>query len=113
MPAAMACSGTIAGQAGVCMVRCMNPANAGPFGGCVPVQMASAAANASQAQALAAAAPVGQSSSGQSAAGQQDSVSSRYTSCGLHLLTSHHRVSLMLWNRMTRIDESFGNRSLV
>jgi len=25
------------------MVRCQNPARAGPFGGCVPVQMASAA----------------------------------------------------------------------
>jgi hypothetical protein len=24
---------------GVCMVRCNNDANAGPFGGCVPVQM--------------------------------------------------------------------------
>lgn len=28
------------------MVRCQNPARAGPFGGCVPVQMAGAAGNA-------------------------------------------------------------------
>lgn len=28
------------------MVRCENPARAGPFGGCVPVQMAGAAGNA-------------------------------------------------------------------
>ncbi|OCK75523.1 hypothetical protein K432DRAFT_361919 [Lepidopterella palustris CBS 459.81] len=34
------CTGTVAGQSNVCMVRCQNPANAGPFGGCVPVQMA-------------------------------------------------------------------------
>lgn len=27
------------------MVRCQNPARAGPFGGCVPVQMAGAAGN--------------------------------------------------------------------
>ncbi|KAF2502769.1 hypothetical protein BU16DRAFT_554808 [Lophium mytilinum] len=34
------CTGTVAGQSNVCMVRCENPARAGPFGGCVPVQMA-------------------------------------------------------------------------
>jgi hypothetical protein len=28
------------------MVRCQNPARAGPFGGCVPVQIADAASNA-------------------------------------------------------------------
>ena len=44
MPAGMACTGTVAGQANICMVRCQNPARAGPFGGCVPVQMAGAAA---------------------------------------------------------------------
>ncbi|KAF1983191.1 hypothetical protein K402DRAFT_338815, partial [Aulographum hederae CBS 113979] len=33
------CTGTVAGQQNVCMVRCENPARAGPFGGCVPVQM--------------------------------------------------------------------------
>ncbi|OCL06774.1 hypothetical protein AOQ84DRAFT_342823 [Glonium stellatum] len=33
------CTGTVAGQSNVCMVRCQNPARAGPFGGCVPVQM--------------------------------------------------------------------------
>lgn len=44
IPAGQTCTGTVAGQANVCMVRCENPARAGPFGGCVPVQMAAAAA---------------------------------------------------------------------
>ncbi|KAF1359629.1 hypothetical protein EJ07DRAFT_118745 [Lizonia empirigonia] len=39
--AAQTCNGTVAGQSGVCMVRCENPARAGPFGGCVPMQMVS------------------------------------------------------------------------
>lgn len=42
IPADAACTGTVAGQSNVCMVKCMNPARAGPFGGCVPVQMAGA-----------------------------------------------------------------------
>jgi hypothetical protein len=46
IPAGMTCTGTVAGQSNVCMVRCQNPARAGPFGGCVPVQMAGAAAAA-------------------------------------------------------------------
>lgn len=40
IPAGTQCSGTVAGQQNVCMVRCQNPARAGPFGGCVPVQQA-------------------------------------------------------------------------
>ncbi|KAH8685466.1 hypothetical protein BGZ60DRAFT_425955 [Tricladium varicosporioides] len=40
------CTGTAGGMTGVCMVRCNNAARAGPFGGCVPVQMASAGGNA-------------------------------------------------------------------
>lgn len=40
IPANQACTGTVAGQQNVCLVRCQNPANAGPFGGVVPVQMA-------------------------------------------------------------------------
>lgn len=40
------CTGSVAGMEGVCMVRCNNAAGAGPFGGCVPVQMAAAAAPA-------------------------------------------------------------------
>ncbi|KAF2628506.1 hypothetical protein BU25DRAFT_37291 [Macroventuria anomochaeta] len=47
--AAQTCTGTVAGQSNVCMVRCENPARAGPFGGCVPVQMAGAAAAAAPA----------------------------------------------------------------
>ena len=39
IPQDQTCTGTVAGQDNVCMVRCQNPANAGPFGGCVPVQM--------------------------------------------------------------------------
>ncbi|KAK5258528.1 hypothetical protein LTR40_007734 [Exophiala xenobiotica] len=39
VPADQTCTGTVAGQDNVCMVRCQNPALAGPFGGVVPVQM--------------------------------------------------------------------------
>lgn len=46
IPANQQCSGTVAGQNNVCLVRCQNPANAGPFGGVVPVQMATANTNA-------------------------------------------------------------------
>lgn len=42
IPANQACTGTVAGQQNVCMVRCQNDANAGPFGGVVPVQLAGA-----------------------------------------------------------------------
>ncbi|KAI9188196.1 hypothetical protein H9P43_002598 [Blastocladiella emersonii ATCC 22665] len=37
------CTGGADGNA--CIVRCRNPANAGPFGGCIPVMMASVAAD--------------------------------------------------------------------
>ncbi|EEU44005.1 uncharacterized protein NECHADRAFT_7995, partial [Fusarium vanettenii 77-13-4] len=40
IPADQGCTGTVAGQNNVCLVRCQNPARAGPFGGVVPVQMA-------------------------------------------------------------------------
>lgn len=43
IPADQECTGTVAGQENVCLVRCENPARAGPFGGVVPVQMAGAA----------------------------------------------------------------------
>ncbi|KAF1815025.1 hypothetical protein P152DRAFT_505931 [Eremomyces bilateralis CBS 781.70] len=43
IPADQTCTGTVAGQENVCMVRCENPARAGPFGGCVPIQMAQSA----------------------------------------------------------------------
>lgn len=39
IPAGQECTGTVAGQDNVCLVRCQNPARAGPFGGVVPVQM--------------------------------------------------------------------------
>ncbi|KAF2689088.1 hypothetical protein K458DRAFT_291083 [Lentithecium fluviatile CBS 122367] len=55
IPADQTCTGTVAGQSNVCMVRCQNPARAGPFGGCVPVQMAGAAAPAAAGAAVPAA----------------------------------------------------------
>ncbi|KAI0994233.1 hypothetical protein K3495_g13949 [Podosphaera aphanis] len=52
------CTGTAGGMENVCMVRCNNAANAGPFGGCVPVvMMAGGAAPAGGAAAAAAPAP--------------------------------------------------------
>ncbi|KKY24163.1 putative cas1 appressorium specific protein [Phaeomoniella chlamydospora] len=40
IPSDASCTGTVAGQSNVCMVKLVNPSNAGPFGGCVAVQMA-------------------------------------------------------------------------
>ena len=42
IPAGQECTGSVAGQENVCMVRCQNDAGAGPFGGVVPVQLAGA-----------------------------------------------------------------------
>ncbi|KAL8382340.1 hypothetical protein RB595_006228 [Gaeumannomyces hyphopodioides] len=39
IPANQACTGSVAGQDNVCLVRCQNAARAGPFGGVVPIQM--------------------------------------------------------------------------
>lgn len=41
IPANQNCTGTVAGEDNVCLVRCQNPARAGPFGGVIPVQMVS------------------------------------------------------------------------
>lgn len=38
IPAGTNCTGTVAGQTNVCMIKIVNPSNAGPFGGCVAVQ---------------------------------------------------------------------------
>ncbi|KAL2753096.1 hypothetical protein ACRALDRAFT_1072837 [Sodiomyces alcalophilus JCM 7366] len=43
VPQNQECTGTVAGQDNVCLVRCQNDARAGPFGGVVPVQMAGTA----------------------------------------------------------------------
>jgi len=43
IPAGQTCTGTMAGQSNTCLVKLVNPSNAGPFGGCIPVQMAGAA----------------------------------------------------------------------
>jgi hypothetical protein len=51
IPAGQTCTGTVAGQENVCLVRCQNSARAGPFGGVVPVQMADAGAAAGGAAA--------------------------------------------------------------
>ncbi|KAI5861645.1 hypothetical protein GGS23DRAFT_575982 [Durotheca rogersii] len=50
IPANQECTGTVAGQSDVCLVRCQNGARAGPFGGVVPVQLASSTAAASASQ---------------------------------------------------------------
>jgi hypothetical protein len=44
IPADTKCTGNIAGQANTCIVKLVNPSNAGPFGGCVPVQQVQAGA---------------------------------------------------------------------
>lgn len=36
IPATQECTGAVAGQENVCLVRCQNAARAGPFGGVVP-----------------------------------------------------------------------------
>ncbi|KAF2453908.1 hypothetical protein BDY21DRAFT_326874 [Lineolata rhizophorae] len=43
IPEGQECTGSVAGEENVCLVRCENPARAGPFGGCVPIQMADTA----------------------------------------------------------------------
>jgi len=53
VPAKQACTGTVAGQDNVCLVRCQNAARAGPFGGVVPVQMANTTTAAAARRALA------------------------------------------------------------
>jgi hypothetical protein len=50
IPADQTCTGNVAGQDNVCLVRCQNAARAGPFGGVVPVQMASGNATAATAR---------------------------------------------------------------
>jgi hypothetical protein len=53
IPADQTCTGTVAGQENVCLVRCQNAARAGPFGGVVPVQMANTTTPAAARRALA------------------------------------------------------------
>ncbi|KAK3938064.1 cell surface protein [Diplogelasinospora grovesii] len=56
VPAGTTCSGTIAGQTGVCLVKIANSNKAGPFGGVVAIQMAGTAGTAATATPTAAAA---------------------------------------------------------
>ncbi|KAK3942837.1 hypothetical protein QBC46DRAFT_423839 [Diplogelasinospora grovesii] len=51
IPAGTSCTGTIAGQSNTCIVKLVNPSKAGPFGGCVPVQMVQPGAAGSTAAA--------------------------------------------------------------
>jgi hypothetical protein len=53
IPAGTTCTGTVAGQANACIVKLVNPSNAGPFGGCVPVQMVGGNGTAAAAPAAA------------------------------------------------------------
>ena len=46
IPAGTTCSGTVAGQSNVCLVKIVNPSGAGPFGGVIAIQMAAAGAGA-------------------------------------------------------------------
>jgi hypothetical protein len=49
IPAGTACTGTVGGQSGVCLVKLANPNPAGPFGGVFAMQMAGAASNTTSA----------------------------------------------------------------
>ncbi|KAI1409064.1 hypothetical protein F5Y13DRAFT_97061 [Hypoxylon sp. FL1857] len=53
IPADQQCTGTVAGQDNVCLVRCQNGARAGPFGGVVPVQMSNSTTSATARRNLA------------------------------------------------------------
>jgi hypothetical protein len=57
IPAGTTCTGTVAGQSGVCLVKIVNPSGAGPFGGVVAIQMAGAAGATPAAANSSAAAP--------------------------------------------------------
>jgi len=46
IPADTTCSGTVGGQSNVCLVKIVNPSNAGPFGGVIAIQMAGSASTA-------------------------------------------------------------------
>lgn len=59
VPAGTTCTGSVGGQTNVCLVKLVNPSNAGPFGGVVAMQIANTGSPAAApAPAVAAAAPV-------------------------------------------------------
>lgn len=69
MPAGMSCTGTVAGQSGVCMVKIANPSGAGPFGGVCAFQMAGAGgANGTAAETAAEPKPAGETAADPKAA---------------------------------------------
>jgi hypothetical protein len=47
IPAGTTCSGTVAGQSNVCLVKIVNPSGAGPFGGVIAIRMTGAGAGSS------------------------------------------------------------------
>jgi len=69
MPAGMSCSGTVAGQQNVCLVKIANPSGAGPFGGVVAMQMAGGASGNTTAAAAPAAAAAGASTASTASTG--------------------------------------------
>jgi hypothetical protein len=54
IPAGTTCSGTVAGQSNVCLMKIVNPSGNGPFGGVIAMQIAGTAAAASNSTAEAA-----------------------------------------------------------
>jgi len=59
IPAGTKCTGTVAGQENVCLVKIVNPSGAGPFGGVVAIQQVGGASAAAAPAAAKAAKPVG------------------------------------------------------
>ncbi|KAK1978475.1 hypothetical protein LZ30DRAFT_772821 [Colletotrichum cereale] len=57
VPAGTTCTGTMGGQSNVCLVKIANSNKAGPFGGCVPIQIVPGAGGATAPAAGAAADP--------------------------------------------------------
>lgn len=64
IPAGTTCSGTIAGQSNVCLVKIVNPSGAGPFGGVIAIQMSGAGAGAEASNSTAGAAATGAATTG-------------------------------------------------
>jgi hypothetical protein len=67
IPAGTTCTGAVAGQQNVCLVKIVNPSGAGPFGGVVAIQMAGGASS----NTTAAATPAAASTPAKAAAGKK------------------------------------------
>lgn len=84
------------------MVRCQNPARAGPFGGCVPVQMAGTAGNATDA-AAAVSAPANAASAAAAVGGSGDASATTVT--GAAAATGTQLVNSAKFRRVTPVVE--------